>query len=62
MIVVFDLSDANSLTSIARWMEDATASASNPQRFVVGAKKDLVVSPTVFSIYTCKSLKMGLVD
>ena len=43
VIVVFDLSDEASLVSISRWMEDATKSASDPVKFVVGTKKDLVV-------------------
>lgn len=43
MIVVFDLSDERSLYSISRWMEDAAKSASEPVKFVVGTKKDLVV-------------------
>ena len=43
VIVVFDLSDESSITSISRWMEDATASANNPLKFVVGTKKDMVV-------------------
>lgn len=42
VIVVFDLSDNASLSSISRWMADATASADNPLKFVVGTKKDLV--------------------
>ena len=41
--MVFDLSDEGSLHSISRWMEDASSSASDPVKFVVGTKKDLVV-------------------
>ena len=43
VVVVFDLSDESSLYSISRWMEDATKSASDPVKFVVGTKKDTVV-------------------
>lgn len=43
VIVVFDLSDEGSLSSISRWMSDATASADDPLKFVVGTKKDIVV-------------------
>lgn len=42
VVVVFDLSDEGSLHSISRWMEDASSSASDPVKFVVGTKKDLV--------------------
>ena len=43
VIVVFDLSDEGSLLSVSRWMEDATKSASDPVKFLVGTKKDIVV-------------------
>ena len=43
VVVVFDLSDESSLHSISRWMEDATKSAADPIKFVVGTKKDMVV-------------------
>ncbi|XP_045173054.2 ras-related protein Rab-34-like [Mercenaria mercenaria] len=42
VIVVFDLSDEKSISSISRWMADATAAADEPVKFVVGTKKDLV--------------------
>lgn len=46
VIVAFDLSDEKSMSSISRWMADATASADDPLKFVVGTKKDLVSSAT----------------
>ena len=42
-IVVFDLSDELSLSNVARWMDDAAGNSSDPIKFVVGTKKDLVV-------------------
>ncbi|KAH3777509.1 hypothetical protein DPMN_178956 [Dreissena polymorpha] len=42
VIVVFDLSEEGTISSISRWMEDATATSTNPLKFVVGTKKDLV--------------------
>lgn len=42
-IVVFDLSDESSLANVARWMDDAAGNSSDPIKFVVGTKKDLVV-------------------
>lgn len=46
-IVVFDLSDESSLSNVARWMDDAAGNSSDPIKFVVGTKKDLV-SPAAF--------------
>ncbi|VDI47213.1 ras-related protein Rab-34-like [Mytilus galloprovincialis] len=46
-IVVFDLSDESSLANVARWMDDAAGNSSDPIKFVVGTKKDLV-SPAAF--------------
>ncbi|KAL4223805.1 Ras-related protein Rab-34 [Mactra antiquata] len=42
VIVVFDISDESSISSISRWMTDATASSDHPVKFIVGTKKDLV--------------------
>ena len=50
VIVVFDLSDEGSLLSISRWMEDATKSASDPVKFLVGTKKDIVVSTYLYFV------------
>ena len=50
VIVVFDLSDESSMASISRWMTDATASTTDPIKFVVGTKKDIVVRiDTIFT-------------
>lgn len=50
VVVVFDLSDESSLYSISRWMEDATKSASDPIKFVVGTKKDIVSSASCAAV------------
>ena len=44
VIVVFDLSDVNSLAHTPQWKEDACKCACDPHVFLVGTKKDLVVS------------------
>ena len=43
-MVVFDLSDIESLSHAQKWKEDACLAASDPLVFLIGAKKDLVVS------------------
>ena len=44
VIVVFDLSDEASIAGISRWMHDASGATTDPIKFVVGTKRDLVVS------------------
>ena len=53
-IVVFDLSDEFSLSNVARWMEDAAGNSSDPIKFVVGTKKDLVVNYIYFILLKIK--------
>ncbi|XP_064612149.1 ras-related protein Rab-34-like [Liolophura sinensis] len=42
VMVVFDLTDEVSLANASRWMESATENATNPVRFLVGTKRDLL--------------------
>ena len=44
VIVAFDLTDEPSLHHAPKWMEDACANADEPIKFLVGTKKDLLVS------------------
>lgn len=44
VIVVFDMSDIGSLSNVIQWKEDACQNASDPLVFLVGTKKDLIVS------------------
>lgn len=43
-MVVFDLSDERSLSNASRWMADACENADEPVKFLVGTKKDKLVS------------------
>ena len=43
VIVVFDLTDEESLQHTVKWMEDACLTADDPVKFLVGTKKDLLV-------------------
>ncbi|XP_060075744.1 ras-related protein Rab-34-like [Ylistrum balloti] len=40
VVVVFDLTDEMSLSNAAKWMRDASESASDPIKLLVGSKKD----------------------
>lgn len=43
VIVVFDLADESTLSNAEKWMIDACENASEPCKFLVGTKKDLLV-------------------
>ena len=47
VIVAFDLSEIDSLTHVIKWKEDACRAAANPNVFLVGLKKDLMVCTTL---------------
>ncbi|KAJ8312502.1 hypothetical protein KUTeg_009875 [Tegillarca granosa] len=49
VIVVFDLSDESTLTNAEKWMIDACENASEPCKFLVGTKKDLL-SPNSYEV------------
>ena len=44
MIVAFDLSDIDTLSHARKWRDDACEAATDPFVFLVGTKKDIVVS------------------
>ena len=47
-MVVFDLSEIESLANTKTWKIDACKNATDPLVFLVGTKKDLVVSYSLF--------------
>ncbi|XP_005106169.1 ras-related protein Rab-34 [Aplysia californica] len=56
VIVVFDMTDEESLHHTVKWMEDACATADEPVKFLVGTKKDLL-SPAAYSDIETRALK-----
>ncbi|KAL8593561.1 hypothetical protein ACOMHN_058840 [Nucella lapillus] len=42
VIVAFDLTEAESLRHVTRWMEDAAENADDPVRFLLGTKLDML--------------------
>ncbi|KAK6190817.1 hypothetical protein SNE40_002598 [Patella caerulea] len=42
VIVAFDLTEEDSLNNVDRWMEDASENASEPIKFLIGNKRDLL--------------------
>ncbi|XP_059167314.1 ras-related protein Rab-34-like [Physella acuta] len=56
VIVTFDLTDEESLHHTTKWMEEATSSADNPVKFLVGTKKDLL-APAAYTDVEQRALK-----
>ena len=66
VIVVFDVTDLYSLSSVPKWLEDALkANVTRPLVFLVGAKRDLLVKRTILlfsflSLFLFLSLSLSL--
>ncbi|KAK2186221.1 hypothetical protein NP493_210g03035 [Ridgeia piscesae] len=58
VIVVFDLSDIDSMSHTPQWKEDACKCASDPHIFLVGTKKDLV-SDAAFADIEFEAMKLA---
>ncbi|CAG5120755.1 unnamed protein product [Candidula unifasciata] len=56
VIVVFDLTDEESLHHTVKWMEEACQSADSPVKFLVGTKKDLL-SPAAYADIEQRAVK-----
>lgn len=60
VIVAFDLCDINTLATAKTWYEEAMNAADNPVVFLVGMKKDMLVSK-IQRVYIPHSLALVLV-
>ena len=53
MIVAFDLTDEGSLLNVPKWMEEASENADDPIKFLIGTKRDLMVTTVSCVSFVC---------